>query len=363
MIQLNPEKNDASCALDLMRAVAAQAVCIGHAASFFGATTISPAFYIQNVGVLLFFLLSGLLIAYTLTVRSRDPSYGFARYSIDRVARIHSGIVPALLFICLVDGLLLWHGLYDHTSYFTVRAFFANVFMFQGYRGIFENWLIFPSFGSAGPLWTLAIEFHIYLAVGAIFFLIKGSRWWPILIPVGLFFLQLPLMYLYGSVQPGVGTGVFSLWLAGFALAFLLPVLRAPVFVAVGIAVVMGWLFLRSLVQAQEYDMRFYPLLVISFAAIISASLQTQITFQTPFAKVVRFFADYSYMLYLIHYTLLNGLKKVWPADQGLSGALVGIFLANIIAVSIALFTEMKHKQLAGFLAKLFLSSRTTRNS
>lgn len=69
MLTFNPTKNDTSIALDLLRAVAAQMVCVGHALAFFGVGDwLKPPFvpWMQNIGVLLFFVMSGLLITATL---------------------------------------------------------------------------------------------------------------------------------------------------------------------------------------------------------------------------------------------------------------------------------------------------------
>ncbi len=57
MLTFNPSKNDTSIALDLLRAVAAQMVCVGHAMLFFGVGDwLKPPFvpWMQNIGVLLF---------------------------------------------------------------------------------------------------------------------------------------------------------------------------------------------------------------------------------------------------------------------------------------------------------------------
>jgi peptidoglycan/LPS O-acetylase OafA/YrhL len=67
VFSLDTSKTDTSVMLDLLRALAAQMVCVGHAISFFMSqwrpTRLS---LMQNVGVLLFFVISGFLITYTL---------------------------------------------------------------------------------------------------------------------------------------------------------------------------------------------------------------------------------------------------------------------------------------------------------
>ena len=92
MFVLHKSKNDTSVTLDLLRAVAAQMVCVGHGISFFmPAWRPSELPLMQNVGVLIFFVLSGTLITFTLIERSKDPSYGFGTFFLERFARIYSG--------------------------------------------------------------------------------------------------------------------------------------------------------------------------------------------------------------------------------------------------------------------------------
>ena len=89
MFSLERSKNDTSVALDLLRAIAAQMVCVGHAINFFAwDRRLTRLPLLQNVGVLLFFLISGFLITYTLFERSRDPGYGFWQFCVERFARI-----------------------------------------------------------------------------------------------------------------------------------------------------------------------------------------------------------------------------------------------------------------------------------
>jgi peptidoglycan/LPS O-acetylase OafA/YrhL len=103
MINLDPKENDTSLTLDLLRAVAAQMVCVGHAIIFFVSGS-RPQWLpvMQNIGVLIFFLISGFVIAATLSRRSGDPDYGFLRFFVDRFARIYSGLLPALVLILAV---------------------------------------------------------------------------------------------------------------------------------------------------------------------------------------------------------------------------------------------------------------------
>src|SRR5579871_2099006 len=86
-----------STALNLARGCAAQFVLIGHIAF------LPPSFLIQDFGVILFFLLSGFLIAGT--TLNKPENYSFANFVLDRGARIFVPYIPALAFLVAV-GLL-----------------------------------------------------------------------------------------------------------------------------------------------------------------------------------------------------------------------------------------------------------------
>jgi peptidoglycan/LPS O-acetylase OafA/YrhL len=113
-LNLDRRDNDASFALDLLRVFAAELVCVFHAIAFFKVDWLRRPHVppMQNFGVCVFFLLSGFLIAYTLVKKSENPGCGFPDYLIDRIARIYSGWVPALVFVAVVDFFLVKAGVY-----------------------------------------------------------------------------------------------------------------------------------------------------------------------------------------------------------------------------------------------------------
>ena len=53
----------------------------------------------QNLGVVVFFLLSGLLIPYTVVRNKNRGGYSWGHFFIDRFARIYSGYLPGLIVI------------------------------------------------------------------------------------------------------------------------------------------------------------------------------------------------------------------------------------------------------------------------
>lgn len=351
MFALN-NTNDTSVTLDALRAIAAQMVCVGHGLAFFqvgGAMRPPHLPSMQNVGVLLFFLMSGFLITATLVRRSRNPDYTFGHYFVDRFSRIYSGLVPALAFVIVVDGMTIWLTAEPTIlRYYDFRTLLANLALLPGYRGVFPNVLRWPTFGSASPLWTLGIEWHIYMFVGALFFIVKKrGRWLLLLLPMA-FFGQTPLHYLAGALQSdGVGAGLFSLWLAGagtFLLLnrFTIPPLLSSAALALGVTA-----YCLMVVPGHEYAMSTYPALALGFAGLIALSQRTTMV---RTSRPIRLAADFSFTLYLIHHSLMVAVYFIFPQASGWLVFIGVVAAANILAWSIARHCEMKHKKLAEWL-------------
>lgn len=304
--------------------------------------------YVQNVGVLIFFLISGFVIAFTLDRRSRDPSYGFARYAIDRAARIYTSFIPALLIISLIDGALILADRYDFGSNaFSISTLLANIAMLCVYRVDAPSALNWPTFGTAAPLWTLAIEFHIYLFVGAVFFFLRGDRWWPMLLIFVACFARLPLSLLFGAAVPeGVGQSLFALWLCGFALAHVLGSDALPRAALATISISGLGIYAAGVVPGHEYAAPLYVYLAIFFGGLMSLSLKSKMTGTKPAARIVKFFAEYSFTLYLIHYSILIALREMLPLGSGWS-VLVAVCVSNVVSMLVARFTERYHKNIA----------------
>src|SRR4051794_14178125 len=186
-----------SLLLHLIRGVTAQAVVVGHALAMF---EIQRLPYVQNSGVVIFFILSGFVIPYSALGKVRSTrEYSFTRFFIDRLCRIYMGFIPSLIFVVAAE--VLTHHLlrlpnpksiaeplygigtatvisYHHA--FSVKAFIGNLLMLQDFPfqpQIYDFFLktfslnlssILPitSFGSARPFWTIAIEWWIYMLFG-----------------------------------------------------------------------------------------------------------------------------------------------------------------------------------------------------
>lgn len=345
MYSLSPAS---SVALNLTRVMAAQAVLIGHLWSVLGLLpSLQPPnmAYVQNVAVTVFFLLSGLLIAYTVEQRSQNPNYRFRNYAVDRFARIYSGLIPALVFIAVIDGFQIKFGSYEHLAGYSLSDFVGNIFMLQDFPYLGKK-LGVTSFGSGRILWTLAIEWWLYMAYGWI--LLKkhhdGVYW------AGLLILAwVPAV----NLVAGRGNGLTAMWLFGVAaFVFLKSGIFKSIFWTHGLAlsVILGMLAIIRLHLIKEaYDVLFVLLAASSLLILIQSLDNYPRTISRPLAGSIDFIARYSFTLYLIHLTIVEFINNFFHIGGWLQ--FVATFLvANFIAVILASVTEMKHRSLARFL-------------
>ncbi len=344
---LSLEKNHASNALDLLRAASAQVVCVGHAWSFFIS---GPKIAFQSIAVCVFFILSGFVITHTLLRRHRE---GFGAYLIARVARIYSVLLPSLIVVALVDVSLVLYGLHENPGYVTPVIWLKTLLSFNNYTGFGSEFLQAPSFGSGGPLWTLALEIHIYMFIGAVFFMVSRPRQYFWLLPVAVFFSQMPMAFLTGT-PIGIGSGLFAIWLGGAAICAVLPQVIGPrirrVFALMGLLAFIAYCNLIE--PGREYDVALYPFLLASFAGIVVFAAGFETRSEGRFIRTIRFSANYSFTLYLVHYTILYAFSRI--GLTGWSGFFGGVITANLIAIAMAIPTEMRHRAFARWLSALF---------
>ena len=145
-----------------------------------------------GIGVFLFFSISGFLIAYSVFQKTENPQYGFRNYFVDRFSRIYSGLLPALLIsIVVVGGIYATNSVYfnhllDTESPPSLQSFAATLTMMDMFPSGFFNAtstaifgepfsaVAIAPFGFNGVLWTLVVEWWIYMFFGWI--ILGGSK-------------------------------------------------------------------------------------------------------------------------------------------------------------------------------------------
>lgn len=155
--------------LDCLRVLAAFGVLLVHANLPWFSDGLFLRAEMGHKLVMIFFVLSGYLIAYTVHEKNKGPE----RYLIDRFSRLYSVVLPALVFTYLLDyvGQHFNPGFYaeqvapDHQ----VLRFLLNATYLQQIWGFCTK----PS--SNGPFWSIAYEFWYYMLFGVLCYL-KGAK-------------------------------------------------------------------------------------------------------------------------------------------------------------------------------------------
>lgn len=158
---------------NIIRVVAAGMVIYGHMSSIMGVPVFSIfGQAVSTIGVKILFVISGYLIMKSL---SNDSHFG--RYIIRRSFRIFPGLIGVVLFSAFVIG-PLFSGL-SMKEYFSDSGtwlYFKNVVLFPIYSlpGVFVNYT-YPN-AVNGSLWTLPIEFSLYIALPLIVIILQKLK-------------------------------------------------------------------------------------------------------------------------------------------------------------------------------------------
>lgn len=335
-----------SFALDVIRVAAAQTVLIGHSLDMLGLLPGArpPNFvYIQNVAVAVFFILSGLLISYSLLSRPQKPT--FETYFLDRFSRLYVGLLPALFVIAAIDGALLLSG-YEYAFWngYSITDFVGNVLMMQDFPVLGEV-LGITSFGSGRVLWTLAVEWWIYMLFGWTLLMRGSSRFW-----IG-FVLLLPVpLYNLG----GRGDGLTVMWGLGVLCCLALRSNRAHIRRrSVGWSLVSFFTVLAAIricITKDAYDLLFAALAAGALFALLLTLDAGKPDVPERLRRSVKVCADYSFTLYLLHLSVARAVMAASDDMNSWGKFCLIVVISNCVSALVAMPTEMRHSQFRDFL-------------
>lgn len=321
----------ASFCLDIIRVLAAQAVLIGHLILshklFLGLSQPNNP-YMENIAVVIFFLLSGLLIPMSVEAKRRAGNYQFIDYLRVRFTRIYSVFLPALLLVLILDGLTIWlnPSAYRYYSAFNLKTFFTNLLMFQYYPSV--------PFGSGRPFWSLPLWWWTYLGFG--WLVLAKNRFWAI------FLLIVPAYSLFY----GRGQGLVLVWLMGAVIYYCLSrKLLSRINAKLSLAMALILLFLAAVrvnYTLREYEIIFELLLAGGIGFLLNYFQTVKVKVNEKVSKITRFFAGYSLTLYLTHFTINEFILSLSGRKSSLLLFILVWIIGNLTAVIVAAFTEKK---------------------
>ncbi|MFK8066702.1 MAG: acyltransferase family protein [Gammaproteobacteria bacterium] len=357
--------------LDLVRFGAAFAVFLSH----FAFTRITGGSYSSirelNLGsdaVILFFVLSGYVIAYVAETREKDLS----SFTLSRLSRLYSVVLPALILTFILDkcGSIIDPVSYDGWWYaddMPALRFFANLFFIN------ELWFygIKPFTNSA--FWSLGYEFWYYVLFATAFYF-KGC--------VRLILIMLTLLIAGPKIMILLPIWLMGVWVYKFNkhkaltektgwLLFLFPVAAYIMIKYIGLdhqllnysKDLFGAEFVeRKLWHSDEFLISYlYGVLVsMNFIGLksISHRLEKPLSF---FEKPIRFWAGFTFSIYLFHYPLLQFFHTIYgfEIDDPIRHILLFFSIISVI-VSLGSVTESNKHQVKNILKKFIPANSKT---
>jgi peptidoglycan/LPS O-acetylase OafA/YrhL len=351
-----------SVLISLLRGAAAIIVAAGHvrAEMYPGLRTIpDPSLWFQafafvtglgHQAVLVFFIISGWLVGGSLLNKLDKPA-AFLDYAIDRLTRLWTVLIPTF-FLTLLFGIV--SGVvdggkvdYSATNEFSALVFLGNLVGLQR--------LLLPDFGGNFPLWSLANEtwYYVLFPLLALLFVARSNMARVACVSA---------VMLIAALLPVAITAYFSIWLLGVAFSRIRiecgPTLRL---IWLGLLLmVTGYSRLTGTQDAFSTDTLWQDLVCSLMFLVFLSSLQFRAAPSSallrPLANGGRFFAEFSFSLYVLHVPLIAllaywietylGLRQLSP-DEPLHFAIyAGILAICLVAayLSYRLFESQTYR-------------------
>lgn len=325
--------------LYLTRIFAAQCVLVGHLFSFLDLTVLAKQTYfpaIQSIAVNVFFMMSGFLTDFSLQRKMNAPQqnpYKLSTYVYNHIDRIFGSLIPALLFIALLDGIAirLFSGAYGYSDSYTWKTFLKNITFFP------HN---FVPFGTGRPLWTLYYEWWLYMVLGYGYLVCKRNldngklKVWQMIVLLGLIWVPFR----------GAIPATIVAFLLGIIVNRIYPKVEAKY--SVGLLATGVVFVLWGLLSKDAYDLICPVLLAIMLLQMVTYGCQRNNTWPDSVKKAIKFLAGCTYPLYLTHYTIIVFLLLAMPAVRGWRLFAIAFVLSNLFAVAFYALEQLIRKGL-----------------
>jgi peptidoglycan/LPS O-acetylase OafA/YrhL len=199
------------------------------------------------------------------------------------------------------------------------------------------------SLGSARPLWTVSIEWWIYILFGILLFFRKIK-----INPLIIFIFVISFIVSFYNIG-GRGSSLTIYWIIGVLLAILYNLtevrLKISVFIPIFLFIISAFLYRIYVFQQYEmYDVGLAFLLFVILYLLINSPKEISNLFSSKlFSSVSKFLASFSYSLYLVHYSIIVIIRVYYKEDFDYYAILFIFIICNISAYIFYLFFEKNH--------------------
>jgi len=294
---------------------------VGHALSFSSIVAyLTMPIAWGSAGVPIFFVISGYCIHRGGALRlAQNPNYTLdtVNFWARRFARIYPVLLAALLLTFALDWVSFQLPPVNHKlREIGLHAFLVNLFSLQGVAG--------KTYGSNGALWTLSLEVQFYAIYPLLFALRRRLGMTPLLALVAL--VNIVSAYVLERHDLQFFTSYWFAWTLGAWIADVRARKAADkdarrasngLYAVAAVLVALGCVAFRF----GQYGA--FQLWALGFAFYLYRALDRR-SVETPLARVLSRFGDFSFSLYLIHlpiFVLLSSLLyrsalqlSIWPS-------------------------------------------------
>lgn len=333
--------------LDILRFFAAIAVFFDHVSSY----PITNNFFWKPLGaygsiaVIMFFVLSGYVIAYVTSTREKN----ITQYASARIARIYSVVLVALVLTFLLDNIgsifnpefysiqkIMWKP--QSVEGYLASLFFVNEYQIFNFNGI--------SPGSNGPYWSLSFEVTYYVLAGSFIFLKKE--------------ISLPIIAIILLLAGSTIAVLFPIWILGYMLYFfnfrtknrnILCLMYVISLVLVGMSpLITKYLphdnFGFTFPAGRSYQTRniiadYFPAIFFAINLICAREILSsfQLSIGQKVERMIRWLGGLTFPLYLIHFPALAFFASISPWES--NSALHVVFISSSTILLVIVFTPI----------------------
>jgi peptidoglycan/LPS O-acetylase OafA/YrhL len=333
--------------LDLCRLLAAVLVVVSHLVPY-GVIAAGSRYWWLNLGresVVVFFVLSGFVIAYT----TGRKNASLRDYCVARCTRIYSVALPVVLLGFIAAAVLVAAGRAAPDEFYQLAKPWLYLPLHLLFMG--ELWTISEPPPLLAPWWSLGYEVWYYALFGAAFYLrgrrrllalaalllLVGPKLW-LLLPVwgaGVLLYHWQKKHTLARTPALLGWGATLVLLAAFKESGMDAALRA--------AALASWPFPGlPLKSADRYlaDYLVCLLVLANFLCARSAGFGGLLRVERP----IRVLASYTFTLYLVHALVMRVWLIVYPHRRS-DGADVALLLVVIVAATWVLGQLTEHRK------------------
>ncbi len=336
--------------LDIVRFAAALAVFLNHISSYPFTKDYfwSPLSAFGGIAVIIFFVLSGYVIAYVTSNREKTLSL----YASARIARIYSVVIIALLITLLFDNV----GLFLNPEFYSIQKVMWKPQSLEGYLSsllflneyhIFNFHGISP--GSNAPYWSLSFEVTYYVVAGLFIF----TR----------MVVALPLILIIFLIAGKTIAALFPIWLLGYLIYFIRFKKDNSIFLYsvffLSIVLIVLTPYLVSFLPSNNFGFEFlwgrgdfnrnlikdyFPAVLFAINILCAREISKGFNFRSnkQFEISVRWLGSLTFPLYLIHFPALALFSSISPWSRNSTEHV--IFISVLTFLLVFLITPVSDK-------------------